>query len=214
MRCIPYYLREDKMEAKEVKKEISEQEKKESKQLLDELTKTHAVTGATIKLNRKKLEVNVYRHTAAVQALEQELSQTSDAISKAKGKKKVDQAVIGHLEKRQQFCEIELEKHEADRIVGVMIPLTYRDICDIKAAVTEAVMHFQKYNFEPEVQMVRIAAEEQLMTVFCALRKKDKLSQNFFADLEEIAMADDMTITDLYAKWEKHFLLTDTEIKN
>ena len=202
------------MEAKDTKKEISEQEKVESQQLLEELTKSHSVTKSITKLNSKKLEVNVYRHTSAVQALELELSQTTDAITKTKAKKKVDPAVIDHLEKRKQFCETELEKHENDRIVGVMVPLTYRDMSDIKAAITEAVMHFQKHNFDVEVQMVRIAAEERLMTVFCALKKKDNPSQSFFKDLEEIAMADDMSMADLYAKWEKHFLLTDDEIKN
>jgi len=200
------------MESKQAEEKSTQKKddvKEDSKQLMDELTKTHAVTKTGIKLNRKILEVNIYRHTSAVEALEQELSLTSDAITKTK-----DKDVLDHLDKRKKFCETELDKHENDKIEGTMTPLTYRDIVNIKAAVTEAVLDFQKFNFDQEVQMIRVAAEERLMTVFCALKCKDNLKQTFFKTLEEIVVADDATIAELYAQWDKHFLNTDEEIKN
>lgn len=198
----------------EAKKEVTNKENSESKQLLDDLINTHSVTNAITKLNKKSLEVNVYRHTSAVQALEQELTLTSDAITKTKSQKKVDQVILDHLEKRKKFCEEELNKHDNDRIEAIMMPLSYRDICNIKASVTEAVLAFKKFKFDSDVQMVRVAAEERLMTVFCVLRKKENPQEYYFEDLVNIALADDVTIAELYSKWEQHFVLTDTEIKN
>jgi len=192
----------------------AEEKNEETKKLLNELASTQSVTNSVTKLNKKSLEVIVYRHTSAVQALEQELSLTSGAITKEKAKSKVDEATLEHLNKRKQFCEEELKKHENNKIEAVMVPLSYRDISNIKAAVTEAVLSFQKFKFDKDVQMIRIAAEERLMTVFCALRKKENPQETYFESLEEIVLADDVTMDDLHAIWEKHFVLTDTEIKN
>lgn len=187
----------------------NDKEKSVDNELLDELLKSHTVTRAIKKLNEKPLEVSVYRYTSAVEALEQELTLTSDAIAKTK-----EENVLGHLQKRKQFCEEELAKHENEKIEGVMTQLTFRDMFDVKAAITEAALSFKKHNFDAEVQMVRMAAEERYMTVFCALKKKDDLTKQYFGTLNDIALADDITIAELYLKWEKHFILTDDELKN
>ena len=92
--------------------------------------------------------------------------------------------------------------------------MTYRDVNDIKAAITEAVVHFQEYKFDMDVIMARVAAEERYMTVFCALKCKENPSKRYFATLEDVAAVEEATIYRLYNRWEQHFVLTDTELKN
>lgn len=198
--CVLPNNREDCMENKESKKE---------KEFIDGLVKEQPVTKAFQKLNREPLEISVYRHTSSIQDLESELALIDEALSKVK--EDSDKAT---LVAQQEKVKKELTKLEEDKIDGVLTKLTYRDINDIKAAVTEAVLHFQEYNFDQNVMITRIVAEERFMTVFCALKKKNNHNQKYFANLEEIAQVDDVTIFDLYNKWEAHYVLTDDEIKN
>lgn len=179
------------------------------KEFIESLVKEQPVTRAFNKLNKAPLEVSVYRHTSAVQALEDELLLIDEAMSDCKDDKLKEQ-----LLNRKSKTEEEIKKLEADRIEGVLTHLTYRDVNDIKAAVTEAVVHFREYKFDPEVVMARIVAEERFMTVFCCLKKKDDVHSRYFKSLDDIAQMDELTVFDIYNKWEKHFVLTEEELKN
>lgn len=188
---------------------MENKESKKEKEFIDGLIKEQPVTRAFQKLNREPLEISVYRHTSSIQDLESELALIDEALSKVK--EDSDKAT---LVAQKEKVEADLKRLEKDKIEAVLTKLTYRDINDIKAAVTEAVLHFQEFNFDQNVMITRIVAEERFMTVFCALKHKDKPGQRYFASLEEIAQLDDMTVFDLYNKWESHFVLTDDELKN
>lgn len=188
---------------------VETKEKDTTKRLVESLLKDQIATRAYQKLNRPPLEVNVYRHSSSVEALQNQLSLFNERLEDVK-----DETIKQDLNKKKQFAEEQLAKLEKDKIDGYLVPLTWRDLNDIKAAVTEAIVHFSEYKFDSDVQLVRIAAEERFMTVFCALKQKDDKKTRFFKSLEEIAEIDDLTIFDLYQKWEDHFVLTDKEIKN
>jgi len=187
---------------------MGDNEKKE-KEFLDGLVKDQPVTRAMQKLTREPLAISVYRHTPKIEAMESELAIVDSALANVK-----DESDKVKIEERKKQLEAELKTLENDKIEGILTPLTYRDVNDIKAAVTEAIIHFQEYKFDPEVVMSRVVAEERFMTVFCALKSKDNRNVRYFSSLDDIAMMDEMTIFDLYNKWEQHFVLTDTELKN
>lgn len=184
-------------------------EKDTTKKLLEGLLKDKTATKAYQKLNQSPLEVSVYRHSSSVEALQEQLSQINERLEDVR-----DETLKNDLNKKKQFAEERLAQFEKDKIEGYLASLTWRDLNDIKAAVTEAIVHFSEYNFDPDVQLIRIAAEERYMTVFCALKQKENKNDKFFKSLEEIAQIDELTIFDLYQKWEDHFVLTDNEIKN
>jgi len=185
-------------------------EKKKEKEFLEGLVKEQPVTRAFQKLNREPMEISVYRHTSSIQALETEISLIDEALAQVKE----DSDKTATLTERKTVVEASIKDLEKDKIEGVLTKLTYRDINDIKAAVTEAVIHFQEYNFDQNVMITRVVAEERFMTVFCALKKKGKPNEKYFGSLEEIAQVDDLTIFDLYNQWETHFVLTEDELKN
>lgn len=184
-------------------------EKANTKKLVDSLFKEKVATKAYQKLNNPPLEVSVYRHTSSVEALQDNILRIDEQLNEVKDEK---QKKI--LNEKKQFAEEQLKEFEKDKIEGVLLPLSWRDLNDVKAAVTEAIVHFNEYNFDAEVQLVRVAAEERFMTVFCALRQKRDKTTRYFKSLDEIAQMDEMTIYDLYSRWEKQFILTDEEIKN
>jgi hypothetical protein len=186
---------------------MDDENKQKEVEFLESLVKDQTVTRAIQKLNREPLKVSVYRHTSVIEALERESALIKDALTQIKENN--DEA---KLKQRLAEIESELDKVEKDTIDGVLTQLTYRDINDIKAAVTEALVHFKDYNFDLEVIMTRVIAEERYMTVFCAL--KTLSGQRYFKSLDEIALVEDSTIFALYDKWEKHFVLTDDELKN
>lgn len=186
-----------------------DENKKEGKELVESLVKDQMTTRAMQKLSRGPLHVTVSRHALTLDALESQLALYEDAIKDAK-----DSDTQKKLEEEKSQLKEEISKLDADRIEGILTPLTYRDINDIKAAVTEAVIHFQEYKFDPEVILSRIVAEEKFMTVFCALKSLNNPKERYFKTLDEIAQFDEMTIFDLYRKWEDHFVLSDDEIKN
>lgn len=179
-------------------------------EFLDNLVKDRVATQAITKLGREELPIRVYRHTSRVQAIEIELSEIDKRLTSSKLPEK-DKKV---LEDRKAQLDEDLKKQDAKIIEGVLTPLNYRDINDIKAAATEALVHFKEYKFDTPVVMARMVAEERYMTVFCALKKKESKSERYFKNLDEIALIDDETIFDIYDKWEKHFVLTDDELKN
>ena len=184
-------------------------EKTNTKKLVDSLFKEKIATKAYQKLNNPPLEVSVYRHTSSVETLQDNVLRIEEQLGEVKNEKQKEV-----LNKKKQFAEEQLKEFEKDKIEGVLFPLTWRDLNDVKAAVTEAIVHFSRYNFDPDVQLVRIAAEERYMTVFCALKQKGDKTTKYFKSLDEIAQMDEMTIFDLYNRWEKQFILTDEEIKN
>lgn len=190
----------DKDKQKQLEKEID---------FLDQLVKQNSTTNAMQKLDRKPLKVSVYRHTPFVQQLEEELSLIEESL-----KKDTKDSIKEKLNNRKLAVEKKLKEAENDKIEGQLTFLTYRDINDVKAAVTEAAMHFEEYNFDPGVKLSRIVAEERYMTVFCALKCTDNDKKRYFKSLEDIAQIDDVTIFDIYEKWEKHFVLTEEELKN
>jgi hypothetical protein len=181
----------------------------ENEKALDKLAKDRIVTQALKKLNQTPLEISAYRHTSLVQSLELELQLIDEELQTS-----LDSNTKKSLEERKNLVKSKLEEVASDKIEGVLTPLTYRDINDIKAAVTEAVLHFNKYNFDNEVKLSRIIAEERYMTVFCALKRKGNLRDKYFDALEDIALCDDLTISDIYEKWERHFVLSEEELKN
>jgi len=185
-----------------------EETKKDEKIFVDGLVKEQSSTYAIQKLYRKPLPVSVYRHTSLVEALEAKAVELEEAFKQLDGADKIE------AQKNLNELKSELDKLEADKIEGVLSPLTYRDVNDIKAAITEAVIHFQEYKFDMNVIMARIAAEERYMTVFCALKKKDSPSNRFFDTLDDVAGMEEATIYHLYNLWERHFVLTDSELKN
>ena len=181
---------------------------REEKDFVDGLVKEQNVTNALQKLHRKPLAVSVYRHMSLVDALEAEVCAAEEAIPQLSEDKKAE------AQTRITAIKTELDKLETDRITGLLGPLTYRDVNDIKAAITEAVVHFQEYKFDMNIIMARISAEERYMTVFCVLKKKDNPMQRYFATLEDVAAVEEATIYHLYKQWEQHYVLTDTELKN
>ena len=187
---------------------MKEEQKKEEKEFIDGLVREQAVTNAIQKLHKKPFPISVYRHTSLVEALEAEQFAISDAMPK------LDEAKKAEAQKRFEDVTAELVKLETDNIEGILSPLTYRDVNDIKAAITEAVVHFQEYKFDMEIVMARIAAEERYMTVFCALKRKENPNKRYFDTLEDVAAVEEATIYRLYNRWEQHFVLTDTELKN
>lgn len=194
---------------REATMKTEEKEKEKSNKIVQSLLKDNIATKAYQKLNNPPLEVSVYRHTSSVETLQDNVIRIDEQLDEVKDEKQKEV-----LNNKKQFAEEQLEELEKDKIEGVMVPLTWRDLNDVKAAVTEAIVHFKEYNFDPEVQLIRIAAEERYMTVFCALRQKDNKKVRFFSSLDEIVQIDELTIMDLYRRWENHFVLTDNEIKN
>ena len=188
--------------------EKESEKKQEEKAFVETLKKEQVVTTALQKLHRKPFSISVYRHVSLVEALEAELCSIEEAIPQ------LDESKKAEAQKRRDELNVELAKLEADKIEGVLTPLTYRDINDIKAAITEAVVHFQEYKFDMDVTMARVAAEERYMTVFCVLKSTTDTSKRYFATLEDVAAIDEATIYLLYNRWEQHFVLTDTELKN
>jgi len=182
--------------------------KNEEKVFVDNLVKEQSITNTLQKLHRKPFLISVYRHTSLVEALETELFAIEEAMPK------LDETEKAKAQARNEEAKSELAKLEADCIEGILHPLTYRDVNDIKAAITEAVVHFQEYKFEMDVVMSRIAAEERYMTVFCALKKKDNSNKRYFDTLEDVAAVEESTIYRLYNRWEQHFVITDNELKN
>lgn len=187
---------------------MENEQKKEEKEFVDGLVKEQSVTNALQKLHKKPFLISVYRHTSLVEALETELFTLEEAMPK------LDEAEKAKAKARSEEAKAELSKLEVDCIEGILSPLTYRDVNDIKAAITEAVIHFQEYKFEMDVVMARIAAEERYMTVFCVLKKRDNPNRRYFDTLEDVAAVEEATIYRLYNRWEQHFVLTDNELKN
>jgi hypothetical protein len=183
-------------------------ENKKEKAFVDGLVKDQSTTVALQKLYRKPIEVKTIRHSSLVESLHSELHALDEAMPQA------DEATKAEALKRQEVLKADLVKFEADVIEGVLYPLSYRDVNDIKAAITEAILHFQEYKFDMDVVMARVAAEERYMTIFCALRQKSNPDKRYFANLEEVAAVEEPTIQELYVAWEKNFVLTDTELKN
>jgi hypothetical protein len=181
----------------------------ENAEVLNKLTKDKVVTQALKKLNQTPIEISVYRHTSLVQNLELELQLITEELAKS-----LSDDAKKSLEERKNLVKSKLDESVADKIEGVLTPLTYRDINDIKAAITEAVLHFNQYNFDDAVKLSRIMAEERYMTVFCALKKKTSIRHKYFDTLDDIALCDDLMINDIYEKWERHFVLTEEELKN
>jgi hypothetical protein len=188
---------------------VKEDENKEKSKFLDDLIAEQPVTRAYQKLNREPLKVSVFKNTSAIQALEEAITRVEELIEDADGEE-IKTNLKAHIEETKK----ELVKLEQDKLEGALTHLTYRDINDIKAAVTDAVMHLQSYKLSPETVLGRIAAEERFMTIFCAFKQKNNTSVRYFATLDDIAQVDEMTIFDLYSQWEKYFVLTDEEIKN
>ncbi|TDI97023.1 MAG: hypothetical protein E2O29_01955 [Deltaproteobacteria bacterium] len=188
---------------------MNTEEKVNSKKLVDSLVKEKVATKAYQKLNNPPLEVSVYRHTSSVETLQDNAIRIDEQLSEVK-----DEKQIKILNEKKQFAEEQLAEFEKDKIEGILLPMTWRDLNDVKAAITEAIVHFSRYKFDPDVQLIRIAAEERYMTVFCALKQKNDKTIRYFKSLEEIAQIDELTIFDLYNRWEKYFVLTDEEVKN
>lgn len=188
---------------------MEKEQKNEEQEFVDGLIKEQSVTNSLQKLHRKSLEVSVYRHMSLVDALEAEICSMEEAIPQLS-----EEEAKATTQKRLAELKAELAKLETDCIKGILCPLTYRDVNDIKAAITEAVVHFQEYKFDMNIIMARIAAEERYMTVFCVLKKKNNPMQRYFNTLEDVAAVEEATIYYLYNQWEKHFVLTDTELKN
>ena len=184
-------------------------EEKENKNFIDGLVKDQHTVRAIQKLGRGPLEVSICRHTSTIEALAGEAALIDSALAEVRNES--DKVKI---EARKKQVESEMAELSKDSIDGVLTHLTYRDVNDIKAAVTEAVIHFQQYNFDNEVIMSRVIAEERFMTIFCALKRKDDITKRYFKTLDEIAIVDEMAILDMYSKWEQHFVLSDDELKN
>ena len=182
--------------------------KKDEKDFVDGLAKEQEATKAYQKLHRKPLEISVNRQLAVVETLERNIVVLEQSLEGLDEPKKAE------IQKQITELNAELIKLDADKIEGILTPLTYRDVNDIKAAITEAVVHFKEYKFEMNVVMARIAAEERYMTVFCALKRKDDPTRRYFDTLEDVAEIDETAIYVLYSRWEQHFVLTDSELKN
>lgn len=165
-------------------------------------------TNAIRKLNREPFKISVHRHLSLVEQLQDELDAIEVKLQDTKDEKIRDQVT-----KYKDQVATKLKECKDNKIEGYLTTLTYRDVNDIKAAVTEAVVHFDTYNFDPEIKLARVIAEERYMTVFCALKESDKRTK-IFRTLEDIANVDDATIFEIYDLWEQEFVLTDTEIKN
>jgi len=179
------------------------------KELLDSLVQEKKSIDAFRKINAAPIPVSIYRHSSLVEALEIELGELDSALKDApsEDRKKA-------IEERQVELTKRLDEQEKDKIEGILTPLTYRDINDIKAAITEAIIHFNDYNFDPEVKMARVLMEERYMTVFCSLKKKNSPKVRYFRTLDEIALVDEDTINLLHKLWENQFVLTEDELKN
>jgi hypothetical protein len=188
---------------------MESKEKAESKELIEGLLKEQTATRAIQKLNRKSIEISVYRHASLVDELAVELSRLNDELTQD-----IANESRSLIETKKSVIEDRLKELEKDKIEGVLTTLTYRDINDIKAAVTEALVHFKRYDFDLDVIMSRVVAEERYMTVFCALKQKGNTSIPYFSKLEDIAEIDDITIFDIFKKWEDHFVLSADELKN
>lgn len=182
-------------------------EDNKNRELVNSLVKEQPITRAIQKLNRKPLKVSVYRHLSLVGALEEQALDLEQALA-AK-----DESNKTEIQARIDETKANLEKLDADKIDGYLTHLTYRDINDIKAAVTEAIIHFQEYGFDMNVIMARVTAEERFMTVFCALKQASDPATRYFSKLDDIAELDEATVFDLYSKWEQHFVLSEDEVK-
>jgi len=186
---------------------MSEENKKESA-FIKGLTDEESATNAISKLNKDPIKLSVFRHTALVQQLEAGLDKIDEELKNAKSDSEKKS-----LNDSKKTVKKQLAKEENIKIEGYLTTITYRDVMDIKAAVTEAVVHFNRYNFDIDVKMARIVAEERYMTVFCALKKADKVTP-YFAELKDIVEIDDTTIFDIYDLWDKAFVVTSDELKN
>lgn len=182
---------------------------KEKKEFLNDVVKNQDVTRAIVKLGKKVLPVNIHRHVSLVKAIKDDLAKIPEIL-----KDETNEKIKADLETLKVKREEALAKEEKDRIEGVLTTLTYRDMNDIKAAVTEALIHFSDYNFDTNVKMARVVAEERYMTVFCALKRSDDPTKKYFSTLEELSQVEDETLFELYDLWFKTFVLTDSEIKN
>ena len=97
---------------------------------------------------------------------------------------------------------------------AVLVPLKYRDLQSIKDSVLEAIKYAMQFNWDDDIRLRAMIREEHTMTVYLALRKKDKLNEHYYSSLEEISKEIENTIEELYTLYVDNFVLTDEERKN
>lgn len=180
----------------------------DDKEYLDNLVKERYATQAIQKLHRKPLAISICRQVALLDTLELDLASLEDKIKDAK-----DSDEVNDLNAFKEKLVTRLEEVKKDTIDGVLYPLTYREANDVKAFVTEALVHFDTFKFDTSVKMARIIAEEKFATVFFVLKRKDSKAQ-YFQTLDEVCTIDDVTLISIYNTWYDHFVLSDEEIKN
>lgn len=181
----------------------------QEKEVLDQLIKEQGATKAIQKLNRTSHSVSAYRHTSLVQEIELRLGQLDERLKDTK-----DSETEASLKAEVKELEERLALEDKDKIEGVLTPLSWRDINNIKAFITEAVLDFNEFNFDPAVKIARMIAEERYATVFLCLKKKDNPKVRYFDTLEDVAVIEEETINDIYSTWEKYFVVTEDELKN
>jgi len=195
--------------ASENKEREQEQEQKRQGKFLESLIKEQPVTTGIQKLGKKNLDINVYRHTSAVELLEEQLSQLDEKLAKTE-----DESEKQKFEDYREKLKNNVDAQESMKIEGTLTPLSYKDINIIKGLVTDLVVDLTKFKVSQDVILSQLIIEERRATIFFTLKQKGNLRKQYFASLEEIGLVDDDTINDIYNLWNKNFVLTDTELKN
>ncbi|MFA6971825.1 MAG: hypothetical protein WC208_10540 [Gallionella sp.] len=179
------------------------------KDIVNDVLKSESVVKANIKLKRTKADVNINPKANLLEYTKQDLAKlekldVSDMTEKEKGL--IEQAKKNHREN--------IALYEKAKLEGVMVPLKYQDLQIIKSGVLEALKYGAEFNWDDDVKMRAMIREENTLTVYLTLRRKDDINQRYYNSLEEIAKEPEATVETLYNIYLENFVLTGEERKN
>lgn len=167
------------------------------------------VTKSMEKIRKEKVEVNLNPKKFLLEHSKAELAKIE-----ARKMEGLDENELKLLEEIKATYRTNIEKYSVAKLEAILVPLKYRDLQAIKDSVLEAVKYAMRFNWDDDIKMRAMIREEHTMTVYLALRKKDKPNEQYYSSLEEIAKEVENTIEELYAMYVDNFVLSDDERKN
>ena len=175
--------------------------------------KQDQVVEAMEKVKKDKVEVKINPQKFLLEYTKEELVKLE-----AKDTTGMEEASVKLLEQMKKNYAENIKKYEVAVLEGVMVPLKYRDVQMIKIAIMQDQRalkeDFKEMTFSQEVLMLSMIQEEQTLTVYLSLRKKDNINERYYGSLEEIGNVTETTIAELYNIYFDNFRLTEAERKN
>ena len=177
----------------------------EEKNILEE----GKVVKAMDKLKKERIDISINPKKFLLEYSKDELEKIEKVSPEG-----LNEDEVKLLEQAKANLKSEIEKYSQAKLDAVLVPLKYRDLQTVKTGIYEAVYHAQKYNWDNEVKIRAMIREERTWTIYLALRKKEDISKQYYANLEEICGETEATIDELYGIYLENFILSNIERKN